>query len=315
MAFLIDGMDYDAYKTYMKNNCIDHSKTFDRNKYQNTFLDISYEDKLESCLLDIYLPENSATESNSPYPVIIYIHGGGMMLGNKACNEHPLRALKKGYAVVMVEYSLVWERVFPTQVMQVKRAIHWVKKHALQYGLDAKHIGLMGESAGGHLAAFCAVTSASENWGDKGIDSTVQAVVIDFAPIDFYHINNQIKQLNRPIPQGNMAPHNSVSLYLGGFMQEDPELAYRTNPDIYINDKCPPFYIQHGIEHELPYLQAVSFAQVLENNIGKEKVFLSLLPCVAGGDDPKYFTDENINKEIQFFDKYLKGSNYEPMGR
>lgn len=89
-------------------------------------------------------------------------------------------------------------------------------------------------------------------------------------------------------------------------MQEFPELVPPTNPETYLTSKCPPFFIQHGMKHALPYLQAEKFADKLRKKIGDGNVELVLLPDVGGGDDPNYFTKENTQRKVDFLNRIFK---------
>ncbi|MGH7452948.1 MAG: alpha/beta hydrolase fold domain-containing protein, partial [bacterium] len=82
-----------------------------------------------SLKLDIYLPKNIA----KPYPVIVWIHGGGWRGGSK---ENPTAASmsQQGYAVVSINYRLSSQAIFPAQIHDCKAAIRWIRANAIQYG-------------------------------------------------------------------------------------------------------------------------------------------------------------------------------------
>ena len=89
------------------------------------WLNISYATISSAQKLDIYLPE----EGNGPFPVIISIHGGAFMFGDKADEQvNPmLEGLKHDYAVVSINYRLSGEALFPKNINDVKAAIRWGK--------------------------------------------------------------------------------------------------------------------------------------------------------------------------------------------
>ena len=113
---------------------------------KNKFLDIAYADKSKAEKLDIYLPN----EGKGPFPVIIFIHGGAFMFGDKADDQvNPaLEGVKRGYAVVSVNYRMSGEAVFPAAIQDVKAAIRFVRANAAKYHLDPKRIASFGNSAG-----------------------------------------------------------------------------------------------------------------------------------------------------------------------
>ena len=106
----------------------------DISRIKNKWLDIPYANKSASEKLDIYLPD----EGKGPFPVIISVHGGAFLGGDKADAQlNPmLQGLKLGYAVVSVNYRLSGEAIFPANIMDVKAAVRWVKANARQYKLN-----------------------------------------------------------------------------------------------------------------------------------------------------------------------------------
>ena len=90
------------------------------------FLDIPYANLSPAQKLDIYLPD----EGDGPFPVIVSIHGGAFMGCDKADLQvmPMLQGLKRGYAVVAVNYRLSWEAKFPALVQDVKAAIRWIRR-------------------------------------------------------------------------------------------------------------------------------------------------------------------------------------------
>jgi acetyl esterase/lipase len=282
----------------------------DKERFSRKWLDVPYTNLPGSKKLDVYLPE----DGDGPFPAVLYIHGGGFMLGSKddVTSAHALHAPERGYAAVVLDYSLSLEASFPTQIHEVKAAIRWIRGSGSAYGIDPERIALMGASAGAHLAALAGTSGAVGALEDKSMghpeqNTGVQAVVVDFTPVNFATVNEQLIRLGRRIPEGFDAPQYSSALYLGDLMERVPEIVQATNPETYITPDAPPFFIQHGTEHEiLPYLQSVHFAELLERAIGKENVVLSLLQGVGGGEDPNYFTPETIAREFDFLDRYLK---------
>ena len=94
------------------------------------FLDLQYAPGNERRTLDIYLPN----EGEGPYPVIIDIFGGGWYFGQKSSHklEPALNLLKRGFAVVSINYSLSYMAPFPAQIQEIKTAIRYVRKHAAE---------------------------------------------------------------------------------------------------------------------------------------------------------------------------------------
>ena len=105
--------------------------------------------------LDIYKP----METSGKRMAMIHLHGGGFTAGNKealADRVAPFVAL--GYVALPIEYRLAGEAKWPAQIEDVKAAIRWARANAGRLGVDPERIGVVGYSAGGHLALFAAGT-------------------------------------------------------------------------------------------------------------------------------------------------------------
>lgn len=92
-------------------------------------------------------------------PVLVYFHGGGFTIGSIATHDTLCRQLSHlaGCAVVSVDYRLAPEYQFPTAAHDAWDALQWLAGHAAELGLDARHLAVGGDSAGGTLAAMCAL--------------------------------------------------------------------------------------------------------------------------------------------------------------
>lgn len=105
-------------------------------------------------LLDVYYPEKTTEK----LPVIIDIHGGGWMYGNKELNEYYCLSLAdRGYVVFNLNYRLVPDVTVNEQLQDVAYALKWISENMDKYPCDTNSILLTGDSAGGQLAAFSAV--------------------------------------------------------------------------------------------------------------------------------------------------------------
>lgn len=112
-------------------------------------------------LLDLYLPENV----DKPIPTIINIHGGGWCYGTKETYQfYGLNWAKKGFAFVNANYRIAPDVVFPEELDDVDRYIHWVAEHAAEYGLDTQNVFLIGGSAGGQMAEQYATILTNESY-------------------------------------------------------------------------------------------------------------------------------------------------------
>jgi acetyl esterase/lipase len=182
--------------------------------------------------MDIYFPG-----SGGPWPVFLYVHGGGWDKGDKAEGAGWKYLNAKGYLVVSINYRLAAYNVkFPAMIQDVKCAVRYLRAHAGEYNLDPGRIGAMGASAGGHLVALLGTSDKSTGW-DVGeyLDqsSRVQAVVAEAVFADF----------TKPMPNSI-----SVAIYfaLGELPGNSTPILTTASPVTYITPDDPPFLIIHG---------------------------------------------------------------------
>lgn len=238
-------------------------------------------------ILDIYLPN----EGEGPFPVIIDVFGGGWCFGHKSSHKliPALNLLKRGFAVVSINYSLSYQAKFPAQIYELKAAVRFIRKNAAQYNLDPDRIALMGESAGAHLASVAACSSAAgeivdPSWPNMDVSDEVQAVIAVYCPVDialskeYFEVQKSLTKLDCLLDEyGN---EDSVECILfGGTRQERPEEAYMANPMNYLNEKCPPFLFLHGDRDQVvPIIGAMEFAAVMMSKIGMDNVKFQVVP-------------------------------------
>jgi acetyl esterase/lipase len=219
-------------------------------------------------VLDLYAPAGGG-----PWPLVVAIHGGAFMMGDRRRELGHLPALlERGYAVASVEYRFSGEALFPAAVTDVKQATTYLRACAAELNLDPSFFAAWGRSAGGHLSAMLGVTSgqASEFDGAGG-DSSVQAVVDWYGPSDFLQMDAQFiagpPAGDVPPVQNHDDPLSPESRWVGGPIQELPEVAARANPIAYITGAgtpLPPFFLAAGTsDHLVPYQQSLILADAL----------------------------------------------------
>jgi acetyl esterase/lipase len=276
-------------------------------------LDLPYAHLSSAEKLDIYLPN----EGEGPYPVIVSIHGGAFMGGDKSDGQvmPVLEGLKRGYAVVAVNYRLSWEARFPALVQDVKAAVRWIRAHAQRYHFDKERIAAWGRSAGSYLSAMLGTSAGVKELEDLSLGNhdqpcNVQAVVDWFGPTNFLTMDELLTECGMP-PEAGME-HNGAnspeSLLLGEQITEIPELIKAANPETYITFATPPFFIQHGTKDAIvPVQHSIEFAAKLRQTIGEDKVNLELIDG-ADHEDPGFETPENVQKVLAFLDRTLMSS-------
>lgn len=122
--------------------------------------DVAYVDDGDKYhLLDVYSPEGNSEK----LPVIIDIHGGGLMYAEKEVNKiYSSRLAEKGYIVLCVNYRLCPEVLYSSQVQDIMSAYSWVAENGEKYNCDLNNVYVVGDSAGGQLAYYTAIVNTSD---------------------------------------------------------------------------------------------------------------------------------------------------------
>ena len=112
-------------------------------------------------VLDVYRPKNV----EGKLPVIVSVHGGGWVYGDKELYQHYCMSLaQRGFAVVNFTYRLSPEYKFPAHLEDTVKVFDWVLKNAKQYEFDVDNVFAVGDSSGGHiLSLFCVMCSNPES--------------------------------------------------------------------------------------------------------------------------------------------------------
>jgi acetyl esterase/lipase len=105
-------------------------------------------------------------DSTQPLPVILYVHGGGWILGNAGTHDRLIRELAVGVnaAVVFVEYDRAPEARYPVAIEQAYATARWITQHGRSAGLDSSRLAIAGDSVGGNMTA--ALTILAKQRGD-----------------------------------------------------------------------------------------------------------------------------------------------------
>ncbi|RYF23456.1 MAG: alpha/beta hydrolase [Oxalobacteraceae bacterium] len=200
--------------------------------------------------MDVLRPKSDKT-----LPAVVFITGGGFVSAVKSSYIQQRVAISEaGYVVVSIEYRVPPNATFPGPLEDVKSAIRYLRANAAAYGVDPDRIAVMGESAGGYLAAFAGVTNGNALF-DKGDNldqrSDVKAVVDLYGLSDLTRVAEGFPEDIQAKHRGASAPEalwvNGLALFGdGGSIGEHPEAATAANPIHYVTNKAPPFLLMHG---------------------------------------------------------------------
>ncbi len=251
--------------------------------------------------LDVYYPEG--TKETDRLPVIIDIHGGGWMYGDKELNKYYcLELTTKGFVVFNMSYRLYPEVNAKQQLWDISHCLKWISENLTSFPCDIDNIYLTGDSAGGMLAAFTAMLSESEKMRDL------------YDTPDFSLKFNAVA-LTSPVPRmnGEFPVSFYTRLMLGKGYEKEKWADYVNLEDILTLGKMPPTFLltssgdflartetriaaetlkKAGIDHQL-----MDFEKY--NGVDLPHVFPVIYP----------FNEESqraINEMLAFFRKYEK---------
>lgn len=247
----------------------------------------------EDLKLDIIYPE----DTKNSYPCIVWICGGAWISMDKSAHLLYLSMLAKaGFVVASVQYRTSNKAKFPAQIQDVKAAIRYLKAHAKRYSINEKLFGVMGESAGGYLAAM--VSLAKDKLFDVGqyleYTSDVQSACVWYPPADITQSSYTSIEEAAASPESLMFGKN-VALYKNE--------ALKICPISYITNQAPPFLIIHGTNDKtVPFSQGESLYNSLEQK-GNDVTLISIEG--AGHADIQFFQDDVWKEIISFFKNKL----------
>ncbi len=230
--------------------------------------DISYGPHGRSNLLDIWRRPDLPRDARAP--VLLQVPGGAWVVGNKEGQAYPLMShlAEQGWVCVSMSYRLSPKATWPAQIVDVKRALAWVKEHIADYGGDPRFVAITGGSAGGHLSALAALSAGDPAFqpGFEDADTSVQAAVPFYGIYDWTPIHGRKGMEDFLLRFGIMTQRYAVN----------PGLYEQASPLLRVGPQAPPFFVLHGDQDVLaPVQQARLFAARLREP-GRRVVYAEL---------------------------------------
>ncbi len=194
--------------------------------------------------LDLYRPEKN--ETGELRPAVVIIHGGGWVNGDKGRKREFVSGTmlaKAGYVAVSVNYQLQKGERWPGNLQDCKNAVRWLRKNSKDLSIDDSRIGVIGGSAGGHLALMVAYTGDNPKFDPgnlyPGISDKVSACV------DMYGITNL---LTRRVTdkKGNPTEELKEHRLFSKDRQKAPVMWRNPSPVTHVDENSPPTLILHG---------------------------------------------------------------------
>ena len=236
-------------------------------------------------------------EGKGPFPAVVCIHGGGFRAGKREGYDKLLLTLAQhGYVAITVTYRLAPAYPFPAAVHDCKAAVRWLRANAEKHHVDGSRIGVMGGSAGGHLAQFLGVTAGVPQFeGEGNLDqsSAVNCVVNFFGPSDF------TKSYDKSVDAKDVLP-----LFFGGDLSTKRKEHIIGSPLYWVTPNAAPTLCLHGTADEyVAYEQATWIVDKLK----AATVEAELVGFEGAGHGLKGVPPEKTEGlMIAFFDKHLK---------
>ena len=219
--------------------------------------------------LDIYAADTRPASA----PVLMHIHGGAWMYGDKAGQAVPLmqHMARLGWICCSVAYRLSPSATYPDHIIDCKAALSWIKANIGDYGGNADFIAVTGGSAGGHLSALLALTPNDPAFqpGFETNDTKVQAAVPFYGVFDWSNRD----QLQHNAGMQSILEDRIVKQTLAAA----PTLFENASPLLRITDSAPPFMVVHGDKDSLvPIGLGRVFAAELEAASNNAVVYLEV---------------------------------------
>jgi acetyl esterase/lipase len=253
--------------------------------------DLAYGDDGRRNRLDIWRRADLPDDAGAP--VLLQIHGGAWTFGAKQGQAHPLMGhlAERGWVCVTVNYRLAPRWRWPAQIVDVKRALAWVRANIGEHGGDPSFLAITGGSAGGHLAALAALTPgpsgrgsgrlgpSGRGSGDHSVaafqpgfedaDTSVTAVVPFYGVYDFTNRDGTAGRRLVPFLERRVMPTG---------LADDPAAWEQASPVSHRRPDAPPFFVLHGAnDGVVPVAHAGAFVARLRE-VSRQPVVYAALP-------------------------------------
>jgi acetyl esterase/lipase len=219
--------------------------------------------------LDVYKPVDAVPGA----PVILQIHGGGWVIGNKNQQGLPLmyHLASHGWVCVAINYRLSPRGTWPDHLVDCKHALAWIRNNIAEHGGDPNYVVVTGGSAGGHLTAMMGLTPNAPEFqpGFEDVDTTVRAIIPFYAVYDW----TQLARKGR-----DQGLRDVLERYIVKKKYDDaPEVYANASPVHHIRPDAPPALIVHGDRDTLaPVAEARTFVEKLRASSHQPVVYVEL---------------------------------------
>ena len=239
--------------------------------------------------------------ANGLRPAILCIHGGGFRAGTREGYDGLCKQLaERGYVAATTSYRLAPKYQFPAAIHDVKAAVRFLRANAQAYQIDPDKIGVVGGSAGGHLAQFLGVTGGVAQFegdgGNPGVSSKVSCVVNFYGPSDF------TKSYGKSVDAAEVLP-----LWLGGDLKTELLKHQLASPLNWVTPDAAPTLLIHGTEDPYVAFEQATWMLARYQQVGVE---VELLKLEGAGHGFKGADADRANAAMfEFFDRHYRPAN------
>ena len=226
----------------------------------------------------------------------------------------------RGYTIFYVMHGSQPKYAVPDAIIDLRRAVRFIRFHAADYSIDTLYIGISGASAGGHLSLMIATTGDNGDPNAKDpVDRTsskVQAVACFFPPADLLNwkwpgdnqvVRREIKEFQAPLDFVEWNPQTLHYTIVTDTVKRS-ETGRKISPLYFVTSDTPPVLIAHGDSDRL--------VPIYQSKMMIEKLKAANVPCnliVKPGADHGFWSDmaDYTKKFADWFDIYLKVNNHQ----
>ncbi|MBV8949525.1 MAG: alpha/beta hydrolase, partial [Actinobacteria bacterium] len=221
-------------------------------------------------LLDVWTRADLPRDAHAP--VVLQVPGGAWVTGRKTGQAYPLLShlAERGWVGVSMSHRLAPKSRWPAHIVDVKRALAWVKENIGRYGGDASFVAITGGSSGGHLSALAALTPGAPEFqpGFEDADTTVQAAV----PV--YGVYDLVDDDKLGVPA--LLQHLERMVFTTT-LTDDRTSWEQASPQYHLSADAPPFFVIHGRNDVFTHAaQARRFADDLRKKSSRPVAFAEL---------------------------------------
>ena len=270
--------------------------TVARRRYVEKTNVVSYGPHGRANLADIWRRRDLPRDGKAP--VLLQVPGGAWVIGMRRPQAYPLMShlAARGWVCVSIGYRVAPRHTWPDHIVDVKRALAWVKEHIADYGGDPNFVAITGGSAGGHLSALAALTPNDPKFqpGFEDADTSVTAAVPVYGRYDWFSTQGEgrrefIDLLEKFVVKRKFTTHRHV------YVEASPIRQLRAD--------APPFFVLHGRDDSLiPVGEAQEFVDELRA-VSKSPVAYAELPGAQHGFD--IFSSPRAHRSAEAVARFL----------